>query len=104
KKHQCTICLKRFPRPSGLKTHMNMHSGVTPFKCLIPTCSKTFGVRSNATRHLRTHGILPSKQMHEKVSLPRYTGFPLSIKMDVQEAGKLPSMSGWVPASLSTRT
>ena len=27
KMHQCTICLKLFPRPSGLATHMNSHSG-----------------------------------------------------------------------------
>lgn len=27
KMHQCTICLKMFPRPSGLATHMNSHSG-----------------------------------------------------------------------------
>lgn len=27
KMHQCSICLKIFPRPSGLNTHMNSHSG-----------------------------------------------------------------------------
>lgn len=27
KMHQCTICFKMFPRPSGLATHMNSHSG-----------------------------------------------------------------------------
>ena len=27
KMHQCTICEKFFPRPSGLATHMNSHSG-----------------------------------------------------------------------------
>ncbi|KAH8113745.1 hypothetical protein DFH11DRAFT_1597089, partial [Phellopilus nigrolimitatus] len=25
--HQCRICQKLFPRPSGLATHMNSHSG-----------------------------------------------------------------------------
>ena len=27
KMHQCTLCFKLFPRPSGLATHMNSHSG-----------------------------------------------------------------------------
>lgn len=27
KMHQCTVCAKWFPRPSGLATHMNSHSG-----------------------------------------------------------------------------
>lgn len=27
KMHQCTVCEKWFPRPSGLATHMNSHSG-----------------------------------------------------------------------------
>lgn len=27
KMHQCTVCTKWFPRPSGLATHMNSHSG-----------------------------------------------------------------------------
>jgi hypothetical protein len=27
KMHQCRVCLKTFPRPSGLRTHMNSHSG-----------------------------------------------------------------------------
>ena len=27
KMHQCRICQKLFPRPSGLATHMNSHSG-----------------------------------------------------------------------------
>ncbi|KAF8503891.1 hypothetical protein BU17DRAFT_71729 [Hysterangium stoloniferum] len=56
KMHTCWICQKEFPRPSGLATHMNTHSGLKPYKCPIPTCSKTFAVRSNARRHLRIHG------------------------------------------------
>ncbi|KAF8496955.1 hypothetical protein JB92DRAFT_2746159, partial [Gautieria morchelliformis] len=53
--HICWICHKEFPRPSGLATHMNTHSGAKPYRCPVPACSKTFAVRSNARRHLRIH-------------------------------------------------
>lgn len=60
KMHGCETCGKYFPRPSGLRTHMNIHSNAKPFACSYPGCTRTFGVRSNAKRHLRTHGINPS--------------------------------------------
>ncbi|KAJ8699633.1 hypothetical protein PTI98_002727 [Pleurotus ostreatus] len=53
KLHQCDICHKRFPRPSSLKVHMHVH---TKSK----RCGKRFTVASNAKRHLRTHGVLPT--------------------------------------------
>ncbi|EIN08559.1 hypothetical protein PUNSTDRAFT_45031 [Punctularia strigosozonata HHB-11173 SS5] len=59
KLHQCKICKKWFPRPSGLETHMNIHRKLKPYKCPVPGCGRDFGVRSNAKRHLRTHGIHP---------------------------------------------
>ncbi|KAI0037329.1 hypothetical protein FA95DRAFT_1529483, partial [Auriscalpium vulgare] len=59
KMHHCKLCEKAFPRPSGLRTHMNSHSGDKPYKCPIATCEKSFTVRSNAKRHLRTHGVVP---------------------------------------------
>ncbi|KAJ7741948.1 hypothetical protein DFH07DRAFT_49145 [Mycena maculata] len=56
KMHPCHICFKQFPRPSGLKTHMNSHTNTRPYTCGFHNCSKTFSVRSNAKRHYRTHG------------------------------------------------
>ena len=127
KMHQCTVCFKLFPRPSGLATHMNSHSGakrtscaplcspvdmllthfgviLLAFKCPIPTCTKSFAVRSNAKRHLRTHGIFPTSD-HPSTSPSQFTvGFDTPLVSEVHEAGKLPSKLRWVPPSLSTRT
>ncbi|KAG7448468.1 uncharacterized protein BT62DRAFT_708168 [Guyanagaster necrorhizus] len=39
KMHQCEICHHEFPRPSGLRTHMNSHNNVrrlSPSRCLLP--------------------------------------------------------------------
>ncbi|KAF4618809.1 hypothetical protein D9613_010122 [Agrocybe pediades] len=83
KMHQCPICQKQFPRPSGLKLHMTTHNNEkrtsafflrfleveykthltasskmnTAFVCTFPGCTRRFNVRSNAKRHLRTHGV-----------------------------------------------
>ncbi|KAF9522872.1 hypothetical protein CPB83DRAFT_776373, partial [Crepidotus variabilis] len=57
KMHRCLECQKEFPRPSGLRTHMNMHTKEKPFPCTYPGCSRTFSVVSNAKRHMRTHGV-----------------------------------------------
>ncbi|KAJ7269644.1 hypothetical protein C8J57DRAFT_1607226, partial [Mycena rebaudengoi] len=53
--HMCEICFKKFPRPSGLDTHMNSHYDRKPHECGFPGCPRTFSVRSNARRHFRTH-------------------------------------------------
>jgi Zinc finger, C2H2 type len=106
KMHICWICHKEFPRPSGLATHMNTHSGakrssytihnllmflihfvircyfilfrldnhISPhfiaYKCPVPACSKMFAVRSNARRHLRTHGTLFESLVPFRASSP----------------------------------
>ncbi|PPR03782.1 hypothetical protein CVT24_007524 [Panaeolus cyanescens] len=55
--HRCTECGKAFPRPSGLRTHMSIHTKEKPFVCVHPGCGRTFSVASNARRHMRLHGI-----------------------------------------------
>ncbi|KAF8878454.1 hypothetical protein BD779DRAFT_1663823 [Infundibulicybe gibba] len=51
KKHACTMCHKRFDRPSTLKKHLLVHTGEKAFVC--DTCGRRFGVASNLNRHVR---------------------------------------------------
>lgn len=76
---------------------------LSAYKCPIATCTKSFAVRSNAKRHLRTHGIFPSSE--HPASPSQFTvGFDAPIIQEVHEVGKLPSKLRWVPQSLATRT
>ncbi|TFY60251.1 hypothetical protein EVG20_g7486 [Dentipellis fragilis] len=92
KMHCCEVCGKAFPRPSGLATHMNSHSGAKPFKCPLKDCPKMFTVRSNAKRHLRTHGIhitssrSPSSSSSKQDGGARVIGFEDPVVMDVDYA------------------
>ncbi|KAK0229673.1 hypothetical protein EDD85DRAFT_134089 [Armillaria nabsnona] len=54
-KHICTICHKRFRRPSSLVIHNNTHTGATPYQCTVPGCGQEFNVKSNMLRHYRNH-------------------------------------------------
>jgi len=75
RKHVCTICQMRFRRPSGLHTHLNSHTGATPFRCTYPKCGRQFSVKSNMLRHYRSHpphGIsgLPNKNNSRRRKYP----------------------------------
>ncbi|KAG6917114.1 hypothetical protein DXG01_003780 [Tephrocybe rancida] len=107
KMHQCEVCGKMFPRPSGLKTHMNTHNNLKPFPCGFEGCSRTFTVRSNAKRHLRTHGVETSTS--RLTVLPPYTvGFDTPTVLPpipgaAHELSKIPYRLRWMPPSLSSR-
>ncbi|KAI0698909.1 hypothetical protein BC835DRAFT_626806 [Cytidiella melzeri] len=70
RKFPCTICAKRFARPSALETHMNSHTKNQPHKCTFPGCSKRFSARSNMQRHLRTHTKCDESLHNSSQSMP----------------------------------
>ena len=61
-------------------------------------------MRSNAKRHLRTHGINPATETTSK-ALEYAVGFetPMVVS-DVRQANQVPVMLKWVLQSLTSRT
>ena len=53
KKHECTICLRRFRLPYELKNHVRNHTGEKPYDCT--ECSKSFTTKANLKQHKETH-------------------------------------------------
>ncbi|KAF5379054.1 hypothetical protein D9615_005996 [Tricholomella constricta] len=107
KMHECEVCGKMFPRPSGLKTHMNTHNNLKPFPCGFAGCARTFTVRSNAKRHLRTHGV-DTSVTRESAAPPYVVGFDtptvLPSASAPHEMSQMPYKLRWMPPSLSSRT
>ena len=45
------------------------------FPCGFPGCTRSFGVRSNAKRHLRTHGVIPTPATNPNSDAPYIVDF-----------------------------
>ncbi|ESK88358.1 c2h2 conidiation transcription factor [Moniliophthora roreri MCA 2997] len=103
KMHACEICHKLFPRPSGLKTHMNTHNNVKPFPCTFPGCNRSFTVRSNAKRHLRTHGVTPESFMPSSPDYVVNFDAPVVPDSEGHPLSSLPAKLKWMPTSLLDR-
>eukprot|EP00090_Calanus_glacialis_P028985 TRINITY_DN46478_c0_g1_i1.p1 TRINITY_DN46478_c0_g1~~TRINITY_DN46478_c0_g1_i1.p1 ORF type:complete len:728 (-),score=118.92 TRINITY_DN46478_c0_g1_i1:190-2373(-) len=51
--NECMECKAVFKKPSKLKQHMRVHSGIKPFEC--DQCDKSFARKTNLQLHKRTH-------------------------------------------------
>ncbi|KAF8213662.1 hypothetical protein K438DRAFT_1957027 [Mycena galopus ATCC 62051] len=117
KKHGCTMCHKRFDRPSTLKKHLLVHTGEKAFQCTI--CERRFGVMSNLNRHIRrcslrkvhTHGsaasappvsLLEDVPTDKRARTPRSSAETAAAPAPIprKRRRRPPSPSRWIPASL----
>jgi hypothetical protein len=76
------------------------------FACNVPGCAKRFAVRSNMTRHMKTHGdaALTSPTDASGSSSPLSTTRPLEFQVPLVGAGSeyfAPRTLRWVPESLT---
>jgi hypothetical protein len=71
----------------------------------VSSCDKRFAVRSNAKRHLKTHGINPSLIEGPSQGSNFTVGFeePL-VNHHVHDVGRPPTRLRWIPHSPATRT
>lgn len=83
----------------------------TAYPCTYPGCTKTFGVRSNAKRHLRTHGTFP--QADETNQAGQYTVdlLPPGVSSSTDPVHPAPrqvqppsTSTKWLPSSLMSCT
>lgn len=65
----CPVCFKTFNRPSGLRIHMNTHTGEKPYQCKWKGCERVFSVRSNMKRHYKLHLKASAKHVNVHQSL-----------------------------------
>jgi len=62
------------------------------FTCPVSSCNKKFAVRSNAKRHLRTHGIMPTPDMSF-----------ISTPAEDKDVAPVLDTTCWIPQTLKER-
>ena len=85
-----SVCTHSYPRMFFFETH-TCWSAIA-FTCPVQSCNKKFAVRSNAKRHLRTHGIMPTPDMSF-----------ISTPVERNDVTTAPEPAFWIPQSLKER-
>ncbi|KAG7090572.1 hypothetical protein E1B28_009679 [Marasmius oreades] len=123
RRHACSMCHKRFDRPSTLRKHLLVHTGEKAFQC--EACGRRFGVASNLNRHIRrcllkpvnvVQDTTPSSTDGEDRSRRSSTTSPVAESLDPtitttatratskslnqKRRRRAPSPARWIPASL----
>ena len=80
------------PCPSVFLGRPPMSYPEIAFTCPVSSCNKKFAVRSNAKRHLRTHGIMPTPDMSF-----------ISTPAEGNNVVAAPDTTCWIPQTLKER-
>ncbi|EAU93620.2 hypothetical protein CC1G_02850 [Coprinopsis cinerea okayama7 len=112
KKHACTMCHKRFDRPSTLRKHLLVHTGEKAFVCEI--CGRRFGVASNLNRHVKRCALKPVNMATNKSSpdsascgedtSPQTSPVATSPESSAARSPTLPQKRGSISSSSSSAT
>jgi hypothetical protein len=76
---------------------------ILAYKCPVQDCDKAFAVRSNAKRHLKTHGVPPSSADSHGPQPAYNVGFePPFVTHNYQSGGAIPELK-WVQTGSAMR-
>ncbi|KAJ0066234.1 hypothetical protein NL108_004131 [Boleophthalmus pectinirostris] len=83
KKHQCSMCQKRFGTKWQLQKHIIIHTGEKPFSC--STCDKTFNQKAYLDQHEKIHSEKPFSCSMCKRSFTTNGDLALHVKRHLRE-------------------
>lgn len=84
---KCKFCNRNLSSRQNLREHIYIHTGVRPYKCTVPGCSKTFRQGSLLSIHRKTHeknqSHISATKSSAKATYLKLTDCPLDPQMDL---------------------